>query len=105
MILESFQKRFKPQKQIKEHMLKRGRPNIREMIQTNLINLLSNSQTPLTTSSLTRLISKEVNKTISWNTVQKYLNELIQTEKVQAIELPHSKIENRTGLTVYVLRK
>lgn len=86
-------------------MMKRGRPNVRETIQANLITLLNSSQTPLTTSSLTRFISKEVNKTVSWNTVQKYLDELIQTEKVQAIELPHSKIENRTGLTVYVLRK
>jgi hypothetical protein len=85
--------------------LKRGRPNIRDAIQSNLVTLLSNSQTPLTTSSLTRFVSKEVNKSVSWNTVQKYLDELIETQKVQAIELPHSKIENRAGLTVYVLKK
>lgn len=86
-------------------MMKRGRPNVRETIQANLMTALSASQTPLTTSTLTRVISKEVNKQVSWNTVQKYLNELIQTEKIQAIELPHSKIEDRTGLTVYVLKK
>jgi hypothetical protein len=63
------------------------------------------SQTPMTTSTLTRVISKEVNKQVSWNTVQKYLDELIQTEKIQAIDLPHSKIEDKTGLTVYVLKK
>ena len=85
--------------------MKRGRPNVRQTIQSNLLNVLSSSQTPLTISSLTRFISKEVNKSVSWNTVQKYLEELIQTEKVQAIELPHSKIENRNGLTVYVLKK
>lgn len=85
--------------------MKRGRPNVRQTIQSNLLNVLSSSQTPLTVSSLTRFVSKEVNKTVSWNTVQKYLEELIQTEKVQAIELPHSKIENRNGLTVYVLKK
>ena len=86
-------------------MMKRGRPNVRETIQANLMSALAVSQTPLTTSTLTRVISKEVNKQISWNTVQKYLDELIQTEKIQAIELPHSKIEDRTGLTVYVLKK
>lgn len=85
--------------------MKRGRPNVRQTIQNNLITVLSSSQTPLTVSSLTRFVSKEVNKSVSWNTVQKYLEELIQTEKVQAIELPHSKIENRNGLTVYVLKK
>ena len=85
--------------------MKRGRPNVRQTIQSNLLTVLSSSQTPLTVSSLTRFVSKEVNKSVSWNTVQKYLEELIQTERVQAIELPHSKIENRNGLTVYVLKK
>jgi hypothetical protein len=69
------------------------------------MSALVGSQTPMTTSTLTRVISKEVNKQVSWNTVQKYLDEMVQTEKVQAIELPHSKIEDRTGLTVYVLKK
>lgn len=69
------------------------------------MSVLSSSQTPLTVSSLTRFVSKEVNKSVSWNTVQKYLEELIQTERVQAITLPHSKIENKDGLTVYVLKK
>lgn len=86
-------------------MMKRGRPNVRETIQSNLMSALVGSQTPMTTSTLTRVISKEVNKQVSWNTVQKYLDEMVQTEKVQAIELPHSKIEDRTGLTVYVLKK
>ncbi len=85
--------------------MKRGRPDVRQTIQSNLLTVLSSSQTPLTVSSLTRFVSKEVNRSISWNTVQKYLDELIQTEKVQAIPLPHSKIENKNGLTVYVLKK
>lgn len=85
--------------------MRRGRPNIRDVIQNNLITVLSSSQTPLTVSSLTRFVSKEVNKSVSWNTIQKYLDELIQNQRVQAIELPHSKIENRNGLTVYVLKK
>lgn len=85
--------------------MKRGRPNIRQTIQSNLIDILSTSQTPLTISTLTRFISKQSNKTISWNTVQKYLQELIEANRIQAIILPHSKFEDRNGLTVYTLKK
>lgn len=88
-----------------ERIMKRGRPSIRDMVQANLLNVLSSSQTPLTVSSLTRFISKVVNRNVSWNTVQKYIDELIAVEKIQAINLPHSKIEDREGLTVYVLKR
>lgn len=85
--------------------MRRGRPNIRTIIQTNLLNVLGNSQTPMTISSLTRLISKETSRQISWNTVQKYVEELIKVDKVQAITLPHSKQEGKNGLTVYMIKK
>lgn len=85
--------------------MKRGRPPIRQVIQSNLIQVLESSQIPMTTSSLTRFVSRGVNKSVSWNTVQKYLEELIQDEKVEAISLPHSKIEDREGLTMYVLKR
>ena len=85
--------------------MKRGRPNIRQVIQTNLLDVLTNSQTPLTISTLTRFISKQSNRTISWNTVQKYLNEMIIADKIQVITLPHSKLDNKDGLTVYTLKK
>lgn len=84
--------------------MKRGRPSIRIVVQSNLLQVLASSQTPLTTSSLTKFISKEVNRNLSWNTVQKYLEELVAKEEVQAINLPHSKIENRNGLTMYTLK-
>lgn len=85
--------------------MKRGRPNVRNLVQNNLLLVLTSAQTPMTISSLTRVVSKQVNKQLSWNTVQKYLQELIQADKVQAIALPHSKLEDRNGLTVYTLRK
>jgi broad specificity polyphosphatase/5'/3'-nucleotidase SurE len=75
------------------------------MIQSNLINVLESSQTPMTISSLTRFISEEAKRTVSWNTVQKYVDELIKVDRVQAINLPHSKEENKTGLTVYTIKK
>lgn len=85
--------------------MKRGRPNIRQIIQSSLMTILSTSQTPLTISSLTRFVSKEINKNVSWNTVQKYLQELVEVDKVKPIMLPHSKLENKNGLTVYILKK
>lgn len=85
--------------------MKRGRPNIRDRVQTTIIQTLSTYQTPLTVSSITRIISKELNQMISWNTTQKYLLELLQLDKVQTINLPHSKIDNKKGLTLYTLKK
>ena len=86
-------------------MIKRGRPNIRKMIHSNLLEILDSSETPLTTSSLTKIVSREVNRTISWNTVQKYVDELIEQEKINSVTLPHSKIDDRQGLTMYSIKK
>lgn len=85
--------------------MKRGRPNERGLIQTSILEVLSSTQMPLTVSSLAKTISPKVGRTVSWNTVQKYLDELVQIGKVQLIPLPHSKIEGKTGLTVYQLKK
>jgi len=85
--------------------MKRGRPNERGLIQTSILEVLSSTQLPLTVSSLAKTISPKVGRTVSWNTVQKYLDELVQIGKVQPMPLPHSKIEGKTGLTVYQLKK
>jgi len=85
--------------------MKRGRPNLRNAAKTAILQSLEKSQVPMTTSTIRSTVAKEVNQNISWNTIQKYLNELIQTNKINAITLPHSKIPNKTGLTVYSLKK
>lgn len=85
--------------------MKRGRPGIRNIIQSNIIEVLSISQTPITISALAKIVSPRVGRTVSWNTIQKYLNELIETNKVQPLPLPHSKKEGKQGLTVYILKK
>jgi len=85
--------------------MKRGRPNTRNIVQTNLLEILSLSQVPLTISSLAKMISPKIGRTVSWNTVQKYLDELVQMDKIQPMSLPHSKIEGKTGLVVYQLKK
>jgi hypothetical protein len=85
--------------------MKRGRPSKRNIIQSNIIEVLGSSSVPLTTSALRKIISEKLKQTISWNTIQKYINELTKLEKIQAIALPHSKKEGKKGLTVYILKK
>jgi len=85
--------------------MKRGRPSIRVEVEEVLLNILKDSQTPMTVSLLARLASQKINRTLSWNTIQKYLSELVATDKIQAIALPHSKEEGKKGLTVYILKR
>ena len=85
--------------------MKRGRPSKRTLIQKNILEVLATTEFPLTTLAITRRISKKLNKKISWNTVKKYLDELVGIDKVQAIKLPHSKKEGKEGLTIYSLKK
>ncbi len=85
--------------------MRRGRPNIRQKIQPTIVGALSSNQTPLTISTISRMVSKELGRKISWNTVFKYVNELIETNKVKPLVLPHSKTANKEGLTVYILKQ
>ncbi len=85
--------------------MKRGRPSKRYQIQTEILKALSSSNIPLTVAFLTKTISAKLGQDINWNTVRKYVKELVNEDKVQAIELPHSKKEGIKGLTVYILKK
>ena len=85
--------------------MKRGRRSKREVIQTNILEILNSSSIPFNTSTLRRLISQKLGQNISWNTIQKYLEELVQVNKIQPIPLPHSKIEGKDGLIVYAIKK
>ena len=85
--------------------MKRGRHNIRRLIQEEIIKVVSSFNTPITTSVMRKEISKTINKNISWNTIQKYLTELVEAGRIQPIQLPHSKIENKSGLVLYSLKK
>ena len=85
--------------------MKRGRPSKRIEISNSILNVFTSSQTPMTIAGLAKQLSTGKEKPISWNTVQKYLDALVQQEKVQAIVLPHSKDETKKGLTVYTLKK
>lgn len=85
--------------------MKRGRPSKRTDIRKAILTALENSPVPLTTSVLARMLSEEAGSRISWNTVQKYLRELVEANRVHPISLPHSKKSGETGLTVYTLKK
>ena len=85
--------------------MKRGRPSIRIEIQKEIMNVLAFSNVPMTISSIAKLISKKLNRRVSWNTVEKYIKELVTMDRVSPITLPHSKKEGKDGLTVYVLKK
>lgn len=85
--------------------MKRGRPSIRKQVKESILEVLSSSQIPMTISGMVKYISKKLNRKISWNTVEKYVKELIETNKIQAIVLPHSKDETKKGLTVYILKR
>jgi hypothetical protein len=85
--------------------MKRGRPNIRRIIQQEIITVLTELKTPSATSVISKEISKILDRRISWNTIQKYVQELVESGKVQAIQLPHSKVENKSGLVLYTLKK
>jgi hypothetical protein len=85
--------------------MKRGRPNKRVIIQSNLMEILTANTMPITTSSLRKMVSEKVGNDISWNTIQKYMDELVQVEKVQKIPTAHSKKEGKEGLVLYQIKR
>jgi hypothetical protein len=85
--------------------MKRGRRPKREIIQSNIYEALLTTSTQHTTSSLRRMVSDKLGQRVSWNTIQKYLDELVQANRVQMIVVPHCKIEGKDGLTMYQIKK
>lgn len=84
--------------------MKRGRPNMRDSISPLILEILSDN-VARSINGIEGEVSKRLGRKISWNTVQKYLQELIETGKVMGLATPHSKIEGKEGLTVYTLKK
>jgi len=85
--------------------MKRGRPNKRASVYTLLVETLGSINSPMTISAMARLVSEKLGTRISWNTVQKYTQELVETNRIQAVALPHSKEAGKPGLTVYTLKR
>ena len=85
--------------------MKRGRPSKRSDVRKAILTTLEKSAVPLTTSALSRLMAEELGIQTSWNTVQKYVRELVETNHIKPISLPHSKKSGESGLVVYTLRR
>lgn len=85
--------------------MKRGRPSKRGTIHKEILSVLEETRTPMTTSALGRIVSERTNASVSWNTIQKYLRELVEVNKVQPMILPHSKETGKDGLTVYTIKR
>ena len=85
--------------------MKRGRPSKRSDVLKAILTILEKSGVPLTTSALSRLMAEELDIQTSWNTVQKYVRELVETNHIKPIPLPHSKKSGETGLVVYTLKR
>lgn len=85
--------------------MKRGRPSKRFEIQNLILESLREVNTPISKNAIRSMISRKIGKQVSWNTVNKYLEELVGIGKVEAIPTPHSKKEGKKGLTVYILKK
>lgn len=85
--------------------MKRGRPSLRYEVQSLILENLGGLDTPISINALRKMMTKKMKRSVSWNTVQKYLQELIEIGRVVALSTPHSKIEGKEGLTVYTLKK
>ncbi|MEM5844330.1 MAG: hypothetical protein QXX07_00865 [Candidatus Aenigmatarchaeota archaeon] len=85
--------------------MKRGRPSKRFEVQNLIVEVLKDVNTPISINAIRSMISEKIGKEVSWNTVDKYLNELVEIGKIEAIPTPHSKKEGKKGLTVYILKR
>ncbi|MCS7106044.1 MAG: hypothetical protein NZ942_01885, partial [Candidatus Aenigmarchaeota archaeon] len=70
-----------------------------------ILEILKELSTPISINAIRGMISEKLGKEVSWNTVHKYLDELVGIGKVEAIQTPHSKKEGKKGLTVYILKR
>jgi len=83
--------------------MKRGRPPLRNLVREKIIEVMSSCTSPLTISSIRILVSGRLGRKVSWNTVKKYVKELVEEGVIKEIKLPHSKEEGKEGLSVYII--
>ena len=85
--------------------MKRGRPAKRQSIKNAILGILEKSTVPMTTSAMSRIMQEDLKIHASWNTIQKYVRELVETNQIKTISLPHSKKAGETGLVLYTINK
>jgi hypothetical protein len=85
--------------------MKRGRPAKRYVIYEKILEYFEKNPFPSNVEKIREFISKELNENVSWNTVRKYLEELVKLDKLRKIVLPHSKDKNKEGITLFERKK
>jgi hypothetical protein len=85
--------------------MKRGRPSKRYLLYEEIIEYFEENPLPSNVDKIRKYISKKMNKNISWNTVKKYLEELVKLDKLRKIVVPHSKEKGREGIVLYEKKK
>lgn len=78
-----------------------GRKPIRLPVQTAVIEILSNTDFPLSCNVLKKEIRKRSGKNIHFDTVKKYLDELVRKNMIFRKELPPAKKEHMKGTVLY----
>ena len=86
-------------------IMKRGRPSKRHKIEAAILECLAELNTYISVNAIVKYLKKKMEESVSWNTVKKYLDELVSLGKVEVVQLPHSKKESAEGLKVYRLKK
>ncbi|MEM0480875.1 MAG: hypothetical protein QXQ14_01680, partial [Candidatus Aenigmatarchaeota archaeon] len=66
-----------------------------------ILEYFEKNKVPSNVDKIRRYVSQKLNQEVSWNTVKKYLEELVKLDKLKKIILPHSKEKDKEGLTLY----
>ncbi|MBU5682225.1 MAG: hypothetical protein QXW35_01315 [Candidatus Aenigmatarchaeota archaeon] len=83
--------------------MKRGRPSKRFEIYRLIEEYFKENPFPSNINRILRYIYEKTERKYSWNTIKKYLEELTKLDRIKKIKLPHSKIKEKEGLTLYYL--
>jgi len=83
--------------------MKRGRPSKRYEIYALIEEYFLNNPYPSNVRRISEFVSQRIGKPISWNTVKKYLEELVRIDKLKKIRTQHSKNPEKEGITLYYM--
>lgn len=83
--------------------MKRGRPAMREQFRCEILNVLGDGQYPATVTTIKRLVDSRRLRACGWDTVRKYLEELVTERLVLRQPLPTQL--GRKPLVVYLGRR
>ncbi|MEM4959011.1 MAG: hypothetical protein QXX12_03945 [Nanopusillaceae archaeon] len=83
--------------------MRKGRPSKRFEIYRLIEEYFKENPFPSNINRILKYIYEKTGQKYSWNTFKKYLEELAKLDKIKRIKLPHSKIKDKEGLTLYYL--